>query len=60
KEKGLAVEDLYQQLASSIPLRRIGEPSEFAAVVAFLCSERASYVSGAVLQVDGGWYKGLL
>ncbi|HEX3549938.1 MAG TPA: SDR family oxidoreductase [Candidatus Elarobacter sp.] len=40
--------------ADQAPLRRAGEPSEFAAVVAFLASERASYVTGTTIPVDGG------
>ncbi|WP_443943435.1 SDR family oxidoreductase [Pedobacter sp. AW1-32] len=40
--------------SKNIPLRRIGKPEEFAAVVAFLASEKASYVSGTTIQVDGG------
>jgi len=39
---------------SMIPLRRIGDPAEIAAVVCFLASDRASYVTGAVVPVDGG------
>jgi NAD(P)-dependent dehydrogenase (short-subunit alcohol dehydrogenase family) len=37
-----------------VPIRRIGEPDELAAAVAFLASEPARYITGAVLQVDGG------
>jgi 3-oxoacyl-[acyl-carrier protein] reductase len=43
-----------------IPMARLGEPAEFAAMVAFLASERASYTTGASIPVDGGWIKGLL
>ena len=45
---------------SQIPMGRLGEPAEFAAMVAFLASERASYTTGASIPVDGGWIKGLL
>jgi 3-oxoacyl-[acyl-carrier protein] reductase len=42
------------ELAASVPLGRIGRPSEVAAAVTYLCSEAAGYVTGAVLPVDGG------
>lgn len=60
RREGIAVEDAAAEDASQIPLRRIGDPRELAHVVAFLASERASYVSGAFVQVDGGMYRGLL
>jgi len=44
----------------TIPLRRLGAPREIGDVVAFLCSPRASYVTGTVLAVDGGLVRGLL
>lgn len=43
-----------------IPMRRLGAPEEFAALVAFLCSARASYITGTSIPVDGGWIKSLL
>jgi 3-oxoacyl-[acyl-carrier protein] reductase len=43
-----------------IPARRLGEPGELGALVAFLCSGRASYISGTHIPVDGGLYRGLL
>jgi len=43
-----------------IPLRRFGQPDEVADVICFLASDRASYVSGAVIPVDGGLTRGLL
>jgi 3-oxoacyl-[acyl-carrier protein] reductase len=41
----------------SIPMKRFGTPSEFAAAAVFLVSERASYITGQSLAVDGGWIK---
>jgi 3-oxoacyl-[acyl-carrier protein] reductase len=45
---------------SEIPLGRFGKPEEFAAAVVFLASERASFITGVSLAVDGGWVKNLL
>lgn len=45
---------------SEIPLERFGRPEEFAAAVVFLASERASFITGVSLAVDGGWVKSLL
>jgi 3-oxoacyl-[acyl-carrier protein] reductase len=57
---GTTPEQVLAELARGVPVGRVGEPEEFAAVVAFLCSERASYVSGAVIPIDGGSTRGLL
>jgi len=51
---GRPVADVTADLVRSVPLGRIGDPDELAAAVAFLASEPARYITGAVLQVDGG------
>jgi 3-oxoacyl-[acyl-carrier protein] reductase len=43
-----------------IPMGRIGEPREFGAAAAFLASERASYITGQSIAVDGGWIRALM
>ncbi len=54
RERGITHEEYFAEQAAEVPLRRIGEPRELGDVVAFLASERASYVTGVSLQVDGG------
>jgi NAD(P)-dependent dehydrogenase (short-subunit alcohol dehydrogenase family) len=46
--------DIKEHLATSNPMRRLGRPSDIAAVVAFLCSDASSYINGQVIHVDGG------
>ena len=56
---GVGRDEMIERLASQVPLRRVGQPREFAAVVAFLCSEQASYVTGTSTMIDGGLVKGV-
>jgi len=51
---------LLAEDAETIPLRRVGQPEEIADVICFLASDRASYVTGAVIPVDGGMTRQLL
>jgi 3-oxoacyl-[acyl-carrier protein] reductase len=59
-EQGLTFDEAMQVAENSIPLGRICEPEEVADVVAFMASERASFVNGALVEVDGGQEKALL
>jgi 3-oxoacyl-[acyl-carrier protein] reductase len=54
EEQSYTLEDHWQTFAEQVPLGRIGEASETGDVIAFLCSARASYVTGAAVNVDGG------
>ncbi|HET7712518.1 MAG TPA: SDR family oxidoreductase [Thermoanaerobaculia bacterium] len=54
REQGIAVEEYAQKVQQSIPVGRFGRPQEIADAVTFLCSDRASYITGVSLQVDGG------
>ncbi len=58
--QGITIEEAQAGWVSQIPLGRLGQPAEFGAVVAFLASERASFVNGALLQVDGGMVRGVM
>lgn len=57
---GLRRQDVLARFEREIPMHRLGEVEEFGAVAAFLASERASYVTGQSIAVDGGWIRSLL
>lgn len=57
--KGVEPEDIWDSWHDEIPMGRVGEPSELAALVAFLASEQASYITAQSIAVDGGWIKSL-
>jgi 3-oxoacyl-[acyl-carrier protein] reductase len=56
---GKSKEELIEMWAEQVPMRRLAAAEEIAAAIAFLASERASYITGVTLQVDGGWVRGL-
>ena len=60
RQAGLSPEAYVRQVGADVPVGRVGTPEEFANVVVFLASERASYVTGVAIQVDGGLIRGLL
>ena len=55
RQRGTSLENI----SVNVPLKRVGLPNEFAAAVAFLASEKASYITGVSLPIDGGWIKGI-
>ncbi len=59
KDEGITADEVRGRWASEIPMRRLGDPKEFAALAAFLVSGRASYITGSSIAVDGGWIKSL-
>jgi 3-oxoacyl-[acyl-carrier protein] reductase len=54
KREGRSVEDVEAENATTIPIGRLGKPEEYGDVVAFLASERAAYITGSIIRVDGG------
>lgn len=58
--KGIPVEEQIALAAKEIPAKRIGQPDEFGPMGAFLCSDRASYITGTMARVDGGRVRSLL
>jgi NAD(P)-dependent dehydrogenase (short-subunit alcohol dehydrogenase family) len=56
---GKTEQEMFDSWAADAPLKRLGEPREVAETIVWLASERASYITGQTVLVDGGMYKGL-
>ena len=57
---GATPESVYEDWQKEVPAGRLGRPEELAALAAFLASEKAAYITGQSIAVDGGWIKGLM
>ncbi len=60
EREGISYDEVLDVYRQQIPARRLGKPEEIAALVAFLASERAAFINGTTIQIDGGAYRGLL
>jgi 3-oxoacyl-[acyl-carrier protein] reductase len=59
-KEGVTRADVVARFERETPMRRLGEPAEFAALAVFLASQQASYITGQSIAVDGGWIKSLM
>ncbi len=59
KSAGMTYEQAREEIIQSLAAKRMGRPEEFGAACAFLCSDKAGYISGQNLQLDGGTYPGV-
>jgi 3-oxoacyl-[acyl-carrier protein] reductase len=60
QREGVNASVIRSRWESEIPMKRLGTPKEFAALAAFLVSERASYITGSSIAVDGGWIRSIV
>lgn len=60
EDKGMSPDDVMAGWKQEIPLQRLGAPSELGALAAFLASDKAAYITGTSIQIDGGYYRGIM
>ena len=60
KKRGVTVEQARAERVATVPAKRLGEPAEFGAACAFLCSVHAGYITGQNLLIDGGVFPGTM
>ena len=59
KKLNVSVDKVYEQMKNQVPMKRIGNPKEFAYLASFLCSDNANYITGINIPIDGGLIKSL-
>ena len=59
KSQGISHEEILVDMAKEIPMNRLARPEEVASAAVFLASDKAGYITGNTLRVDGGWIKGI-
>ena len=59
RRESVDVDLVYRRWEEAIPMKRLGKPEELAALIAFLCSEQAGYITGCAIQVDGGFIQSI-
>jgi 3-oxoacyl-[acyl-carrier protein] reductase len=57
EQQGITLDDVLAELTAKFPAKRMGKPEEMAAVLAFLCSQGAAYITGEFINVDGGYHR---
>lgn len=60
EEKGISIEEYLQEVAKTVPLKRLGQPEEIGDLITFLASNKGSYITGQSINVDGGVIKSIL
>lgn len=60
EREGKALDEIEHRLMANIPMGRLGDPGELASLICYLASDRAAYITGTLIQVDGGAVAGLL